>query len=237
MNEEILNILQKYGLSRTESIIYLTILKNGSMTAYKISKEAGLYKANTYQAVETLIKKGIASEYSSDKKSFIRVLPPEELINTIERQKEQLQNILPLMERSFGDEEGITILKGIQSFMNALYGFLDFKKDIFVWDIPIYVPEKVAPYINHFHKERIKRKVKMWHVYDYDAQDRIKYLSKMRYTYAKRGAIDRHSTVSTLTCGDVTLIINWTKEVKTIMIKDKDVAEAFKGQFDMLWEK
>ncbi|MGV8150473.1 MAG: TrmB family transcriptional regulator [Candidatus Woesearchaeota archaeon] len=237
MNEDILLILENYGLSKTEAIIYLTLLRKGELTAYRISKEAKLYKANTYQAVETLIKKGIASEYVSEGKSLIKVLPPEELVNNLERQKEQLQNIIPLMDRGFDSEEGITILKGVKSFMNALYGMLAFDKDILVFDIPRYVPEIVGPYIMHFHKERLKKKVNMYHIYDYDAGDRIKFLSKMKYTYAKKGIVDRASTISTLVCGDVTLIVNWTKEVKTIMIKDKDVAEAYKGQFDMLWNK
>ena len=237
MNEKILSILEEFGLSKTESIIYLTLLKKGTLSAYRISKEAGLYKANTYQAVEGLIKKSLASQYSYEGRNLIKALPPEELVRKLDRQKEGLQSILPLIERSLGEEEGISVLSGVKSFMNALYGFLSIGKDIYVFDIPSYVPQMVGPYINNFHKERLKRKVSMYHIYDYDAKERISYLKKLKYTYAKRGKVNRLSTVSTLTCGDVTLIVNWKKEVKTIMIKDKDVAEAYKGQFDMLWEK
>ena len=234
---EILDALEEAGLSRTESIIYLSILKKGQSTAYKIAKESGLYKANTYQAIEGLIKKNLATQIIIDNKNIIKVLPPEELISKLDRQKEKMQSILPMIERGLDEEpEGISLHVGVPAFMNILYSLLKLGKEIYVYDIPSYVPEMVKNYIMQFHKERIKHKVSMYHIYDYDTEERIKFLNKMKYTYAKRGKINRQSRVSTMTCGDVSLIINWKDKAKTIQIKDKDVAEAYKGQFDILWK-
>jgi sugar-specific transcriptional regulator TrmB len=236
-NEDILAVLLEQGLSKTEAIIYLTLLKKGPSTAYKISKEAGLYKANTYQAIEGLIKKNLATHYMHEGKNLIKSFPPEDILKMLDRQKENFQSILPMMERTLDEEsDGISVLVGVKSFMNELYTLLSLKKSIYAFDIPSIVPEKVSNFIDNFHRERIKNKVSMYHVYDYDAADRIKYLNKLKYTYAKKGLVNRSSTVSTLVCGDVTLIINWTKEIKTIVIKDKDVADAYKTQFDMLWK-
>ena len=75
----------------------------------------------------------------------------------------------------------------------------------------------------------------MYHIYDYEAKDRIKLLRKMKYTYAKQGLKNRLSITSTLVCKDTTLIINWKKGLKTVKIIDKDIAEAFNNQFDILW--
>jgi len=59
----------------------------------------------------------------------------------------------------------------------------------------------------------------------------------MKYTYAKQGGEHRHSLVSTLVCGDVTLIINWNKNLKVVKIFDKDVSQAYETQFKFLWDR
>lgn len=232
------NMLVEYGLTRTEAIVYLALLKRGKTTAYRISKDAKLYKANTYQAIDSLIKKGLATNILVNEKNLLNAVPPEKFVNLLELQKEKMQSVIPKIERSFAeDSEGIFVFTGIKSFMNILYSFLPKGDSILAFDIPEYVPDLVRTYINQFHKERIKKKIKMYHIYDYDAKERIKYLLKLKYTYAKSGKVNRHSIVSTIICGDTALIINWLKDVKTVQIIDKDVADAYKKQFWLLWDE
>jgi sugar-specific transcriptional regulator TrmB len=232
-------ILEGLGLTKNEAIVYLTLLKKGSSTAYMISKEAKLYKANTYGAMDTLIKKNLATRQEINGKQVIKAVPPEELLNNLDKQKEKLNSILPLIQRSFKEEyEEVSVFTGIESFFDILYHLLDEEKQhLYVFDIPKYVPELVKVQIDKFHKERIKHRIKMYHIYDYDASERIKYLNKMRYTYAKQGKRDRYSLVSTLTCGKVTLIINWKENMRVVKIVDKNIAETYKNQFDLLWNQ
>ena len=230
--------LVESGLTRTESQIYLTLLKKKNATAYRIAKDANLYRANTYKAIDNLLQKGIITKSISSGKQILKALPPEEIVSLLERQKEKIQHIIPLIERSFEEEsEGIQIFKGISSFMNLLYKLLEQEESIYAFDIPSYVPDIVKIHIEKFHKSRIAKKVKMYHIYDYDANDRIEFLKKKKYTYARQGSTGRFSAVTTIVCGDATLIVNWKKGIKTILIKDKDISEEYIKQFKFLWDQ
>lgn len=49
--------LQTLGFSEYEASTYLGVLRKNPATAYEISKTAGLQRANTYAALENLVKK------------------------------------------------------------------------------------------------------------------------------------------------------------------------------------
>ena len=51
------NILEKLvdlGLSKIEAMVYVTLLKNGKNSGYKIAKELNLYRSTVYQAIDSL---------------------------------------------------------------------------------------------------------------------------------------------------------------------------------------
>jgi sugar-specific transcriptional regulator TrmB len=233
--EELHKILEQVGLTKTEVLVYLALVKSGQSTAYKIANEAHLYRANTYMAIENLIAKGFVLKNEVNRRQILKAVSPEEFIKTLDRQKEKLQAAIPLIPRGFSEDvENVSVFTGINAFFSLLYSLLEKKQDIYVFDIPSYVPELLSSHINQFHKERIKRKIKMYHIYDYDSP-RIAYLNSLKHTYAKKGMPGRISTTSTLVCGDITQIINWKKGLKVVKIIDKDISEAYKKQFDLLW--
>ncbi len=235
MENDVYSLLEETGMTKTEAATYITLLKRGPSTAYRIAKEAHIYKANTYAALENLSRKGLVSVKDSSGKKMFTALPPEEIVQNLERQKEKLHSIIPLIERHFGEDyEELSVFTGLSSFFNLLYKLLEKKQPIYVFDIPSFVPEIVQVHINQFHKERIKQKVQMYHLYDYDAKKRIDYLNKLKYTHAKQNRSARHSLVSTLICGDTILLINWKKDMKVIKIVDGDAAETYRKQFHML---
>jgi len=236
MDDSIIEILMDAGLTKTESIIYLELLKQGSSTAYKISKDANLYKANTYDAIDSLIKKQFVVKQVINQKTVFSSVSPEQILKIMELKKEKMQTVIPKIERSFNEEsDGVFVFEGLDTFMNLMYQLLLQKSSIYAFDIPKTVPDIVKFHINQFHKERIKKKIAMYHVYDYDAGDRIQFLKKMKYTYAKQGQEDRKSVVSTIVCGNTSLIVNWGKNIKVVKIVDSDVEKAYETQFKLLW--
>ena len=235
-DKEIVQALEEYGLTNTEAKIYIELVKLGEGTAYKLSKQAGIYKANTYMAIDSLVKDNLVSKRSESGRTVFKAVQPEELLLNLERKKERLSLVLPYIKRSLQEEiEDVSVFSGVDSFFNFFYSLLEKKESIKVFDIPKYVPDIVINHIGKFHKERIKRNIKMYHIYDYDAKERIEMLKKMKYTYAKRGIKDRLSLTTTLVCGDTTALINWKKGVRVVKILDKDIADEFSAQFDILW--
>ncbi|MCK5630725.1 MAG: TrmB family transcriptional regulator, partial [Nanoarchaeota archaeon] len=50
--------LKKLGLNKTESNIYLQLIKKGSLTAIEISKETKIHRRTIYDNLNILINKG-----------------------------------------------------------------------------------------------------------------------------------------------------------------------------------
>lgn len=65
--------LTEYGLTRQEATIYTTLLKQGSMSGYEVSKETGISKSNVYSALNGLTVKGAAYIEEGEATKYIAV--------------------------------------------------------------------------------------------------------------------------------------------------------------------
>lgn len=53
-------MLQRFGFTPTESRVYQTLLNIGPSTGYAVARELGIARANVYQALESLTRRGAA---------------------------------------------------------------------------------------------------------------------------------------------------------------------------------
>ncbi len=234
-------ILQGCGLTPTESLVYMELLKLGPSTAYKVAKEASVHKSNTYAALKTLADKGLVSLYTSENNTIYQTNDPVNLLNILKRKEEGVATILPRLKLleglSGGSKSEASILKGIPTFMNLCYSLLEYKQPIYVYGIPKVAPETLKLYIMDFHKERSKRKIQMDHIYNYDAADRIKLLRKLPYTGAKSLPDSVESGASTMICGPEVCITIWKdNNVRVVRVKDEEIAKSYTNYFKFLWE-
>jgi hypothetical protein len=90
-------------------------------------------------------------------------------------------------------------------------------------------------FLEEFHKQRIKRKIQMFHIYNSSALDRIKYLNKMKFTHAKFLAKKYDTTMSTAICHDTVLLLNFLDSLFVIKIKSQQIADTYKRYFELMW--
>lgn len=69
--------LMKLGFTRHESVLYLTLCKEGELTGYEASKLSGISRSNAYLALAGLVEKGGAYRIEGDAARFIAVPVPE----------------------------------------------------------------------------------------------------------------------------------------------------------------
>jgi len=94
--------LQRLGFSEYEGCTYLSLLQNSPATAYEVSKQAGLPRANIYGALESLTKKRAVQPVSENPTRYVPV-DPATLLGRIstdvhqlcERLQETLETIEP----------------------------------------------------------------------------------------------------------------------------------------------
>lgn len=59
LDKTIINQLIEFGLTEKESIVYLTSIESGVLTAQQLSRNSGVNRSSTYMALESLATKGL----------------------------------------------------------------------------------------------------------------------------------------------------------------------------------
>ena len=93
---------ERFGFTSTEGKVYIALLRLSPATGYAVAREAGLARANTYGALETMAARGIVSRLPGRPARFVAE-PPEALVGRLgresERHLEQLAQHLAAVER------------------------------------------------------------------------------------------------------------------------------------------
>jgi sugar-specific transcriptional regulator TrmB len=87
MNPE---MLERIGLTKNESIIYLTMLRIGTSKTGTILKESRINSGKIYEILESMKRKGLVSETISDGIKFFTAAPPEQLSHFLEQKKQSI---------------------------------------------------------------------------------------------------------------------------------------------------
>jgi len=91
-------ILANLNFSEKEIEIYLAMISLDQATASMISKESNINRTSVYDVLELLIKKGLVSKVKKTTKTYFYALPPDKLIDYLEREKREHDKELDLQK-------------------------------------------------------------------------------------------------------------------------------------------
>lgn len=98
---DIIECLMKTGLTRHESVLYITLCKEGDLTGYEAAKISGIPRSNAYLALAGLVEKGGAYRIDSEAAKYTAV-PAKELVLNMRKQFEQVfdfvENNVPMRD-------------------------------------------------------------------------------------------------------------------------------------------
>jgi len=240
MEEKIFETLESIGLHKNEILVYFDLIKVGHSSAHEISHRTKIHRPNVYDILDKLIKKGIVTQSIENNVKVFYPVSPKNLINYIRQKEYDLKKIIPEIEKihsSPPEKRRVTMSEGIRAFRIILNNLLEKEQDIFVYGIPKGVVDIVGGFINQFHKERVEKKINMYHIYNEDAQERIKYLNDMDYTKARFLPSAYDTKIMTLICGNVVLLTFWDEPIFTIIIENQAIADTYKKYFNILWDE
>ena len=96
------NHLCRLGLSDKESKVYLASLELGAAAVQKIAQKAGVKRATTYVAIESLVDRGLMSSVVKGKKTYYTSESPKRLLgiidaerNAVEKKQDIIKDLLP----------------------------------------------------------------------------------------------------------------------------------------------
>jgi sugar-specific transcriptional regulator TrmB len=107
---DLLEALAKTGLTRHESLLYLTLCKEGELSGYEAAKLSGIPRSNAYLALAGLVEKGGAYRSEGQTVRFAAV-PQREWIVNLRRDFNQLFDYLDanIPKRSSSGDSFLTV--------------------------------------------------------------------------------------------------------------------------------
>jgi len=236
--------LKKFGLTENETKVYLALFELGEATATPIRNKTDLHTSRVYEALNSLIEKGLVSYFLRNNVKNFKAQDPDVMFDILDEKREELLKIVPeikLLKEKKGSNYGVSLYEGYKAFKqiydHSLFGLKN-GEDILVLGAQ---PES-AHFLGHtffkqYNQRRIKKKINMKIIFNYDALDTAKEYDKMAFTKAKvlpkgtivPAAMDIYpNNVSILLLKEKPLVFH---------IDCKEVSDSYKTYFEFLWKE
>ena len=91
--------LEKIGLTRNESRVYLCLLNNELVTAGSILKQTRMHRTTVYNILSRLKEKGLVSSIIKGEKQYFSAADPERLRIIVEEKNQIVKQIIPKLKK------------------------------------------------------------------------------------------------------------------------------------------
>lgn len=232
-------VLIEVGFNKNEAKAFLALLELGSSTAGAIAQKSKIYRTNVYDALTSLINKGLVNYIYKGKNKYFEAEDPLKIETLLEEKKKSFQQILPeliLKQNMAKLKERAHIYEDVNGIRLILEDVLKTKKDVYSFGIPKDISTKMKNFIVSYHKRRAKLKINQYHIYDENAKDRIKVLNSLPYTKARYMPKEENSPATTTVYGDKIAFFIWADPPFSVLIESRRMAESYLKYFNMLWK-
>jgi len=240
-------LLEKIGLTKNESVVYLTLLQLGTSKTGEILKKSGLNSGKIYEILEALKVKGLVSESVINNVKHFTAAPPAQLLDYLEKRKEELEadehkvkTLLPDLEklRTISKKEVQAVvytgLRGLKTAVDEAFEGVTPDQDMLGMGITAKKDPRYNKFWEVWSKKRVAKKVLGRHIFS-ERSDYYEAFKKLAYTEAR--VLTAITPVAVDIFGeDRILILNYTEPGSWILIYDKNTATSFRQFFEQLWK-
>ena len=233
--------LEQLGLTKNQSLVYVSLLKLGSSSAQNIIKESGLHRSRVYDSLERLQELGLVSFVVKDFKKYFQAAKSEKLLDYLEEKKELVNQILPELKKLEGtkkEEINAYIYKGKEGIKTIHSEMLKEGKEVCVLGAKGMIFTELPYFIPNFERERIKKKIKFTLIYDkkeFKEFEKEKIKRKLFEGRVLPKGFESNAVVNIF--GDKVAIALWKEYPNAFMIENKDVADSFRKWFMFIYNK
>ncbi|MCD4666693.1 helix-turn-helix domain-containing protein [archaeon] len=227
--------LKKAGLPDNQAKVYLELIKRGSLSANKLSKNIGLDRTLTYQILNNLLEKGLISYIIKENKKYFEAASPDNLIRPIKEQEKFINSIIPKLKsikKLEENEQEVKVYEGKKGLKTFFEDILK-SKDICIFGATGKSYEILRFEVPHISKkaEKLGIKGRMITSLENKKQEMTK-LKNLKVRY-----LDEVKSPATTTIykNKVGIHVLSDKPI-VIIIKNKDVADGYRSYFNFLWK-
>ncbi len=227
-------VLRDAGLTRNEVKVYLSLLKIGSSTAGKIARLANLSRTSTYEALRSLIEKGLVSYVIKENKKWFSPTNPKRILDYIKEKESKLQEILPRligMYKTPIERSQVNVYYGLKGVKSVLLDIANRADENRVLDAEVKFTERMPYFSAKFKSEIERKKVKIKHIARKGVDVHPTATTEVRYLDLKT-----ESPVAINIYDDKIAIIIWSDVPMAVVIENELAAKAYREYFDILWK-
>jgi sugar-specific transcriptional regulator TrmB len=246
--EELQELIEKVGLSSGEAKVYLALAELGVSSVGPIVSKSGVSASKVYKILDRLIKKGLVSSIIKENIKEFKIENPTSLLEYLNKKEKELSKIkqklnenLPYLVEKVKlseNKSNCTVyqgFKGLKSVFDQSLKELKKKETLYVYGISESTDE-IRTYFFHYYKKQAKIGFKIKAIFDESALEKSKE-RKNKFTefkFMEKGVI---TPATFVIYGNKTIIeVGNPNYILTILINNKEIAESFKRNFELLWK-
>jgi sugar-specific transcriptional regulator TrmB len=237
---------ERIGLSRQESVIYLSALKLGVAKVSEIAKKANAKREAAYYTLKLLQEKGYISEVIKSGVKYYSAIQPKKILEIIEEEKrektESIKDVLPELEslqKIAFTRPKVEVYEGVEGFKTITSRLVEKENQ----KICCYVTENILHFLPTFHLQ-FRRRRKERNVSLRLITERTKYMQEIKKKDKEELRVTRFADkimkgidVAFFILDEALIIIRANeKEQVGVYIKEASVAKLQRHIFEELWK-
>ncbi len=233
-------MLEEFGLTQTEEMVYLALLKLGNSPAIDIIKKTQLHRTTVYDVLERLISKGIVSYIIQNKiKSYSAVNPSKFLDIALDegKQAEEKQRLakqvikeINLIQQEAKAKSLAQIFVGVQGKKTVMQDIIDEGKDFIEFAGGGRFEDELSLYTKQWANQRVKKNIHAKLIFPKGTDAPIWKMNKIRFIEK-----EYQSPTATLVYGNKVAVFIHEKPELIILIESKQLAKSYHSYFNILW--
>ncbi len=226
--------LKEAGLTENESKTYLALIDLGPSHAGQIARKIGMHRRTVYDTTEMLIEKGLIGYILKNNRKLFQATNPNRILEIIKEKQNLLDPlVLSLLEKynKTKEKEETNFYKGKEGLKTVFEDQLS-AKEILILGASPKAYEILQFYFKWYDKARKEKKIKARIIAtDKNIKRTNIPLSDIKYLPQKYS-----NPVAVNIYNDKTAIILWAAEPVAIVIKNKEIAQAYRTYFELMWK-
>jgi len=137
----------QFNLTRHEGTIYLTLLSEGDLNGYEVSKITGISRSNAYASLASLVEKGGAFVIEGATTRYTPVPIEEFCGNKIRKLQETKQNLIKTIPHKREEAEGYITITGENHILNKMKNMITEAKSRVYLSVSVKILQELLPEI------------------------------------------------------------------------------------------
>jgi predicted transcriptional regulator len=240
---QFLEALSSAGLTDAEAKVYLALLQTGATPAGAIVKKSGLHRATTYQSLQRLTEKGLASSVIVGKKRHFSAAEPQRLLDSLREQQEYVAQSIPALtnlakaNRSGQEVAVYSGTRGIRTVLDSMLDEMGTGAEYLDFGVSGLFLDVMGPYWHLFQKRKRNQRIRPRVIFDEAVKRRKPELLRSYFGSCRFHPKMNASLTDTMIYKNTVVLLIWTASPPiAVVIRNADNARSYRNQFELMWK-